>query len=72
VPFVLAFYHQNANAKSEFATLRKNMVAVQPFLRAIWDPRGTLGAFSWFILCRVAKNEHKPSANAHEVQGERP
>jgi hypothetical protein len=34
--------------------------------------RERLGAFSWFVLCRVAKNEHHASANAHAVLCERP
>jgi hypothetical protein len=46
---VLAILYQIANAKSESAHLRKNMVAVQPFLRALGDPRGTLGSFSFAI-----------------------
>jgi hypothetical protein len=41
-PFVLAFFHQNANAKSESAHLRKNIGGAkrQQFLRAPRVPRG--------------------------------
>jgi hypothetical protein len=60
-PFVLAIFYQIANAKSESAHLRKNMVPrAAPFLRC-GNPRGIrpLGAFSWFVLWRVPKNEHQ-------------
>jgi hypothetical protein len=65
--FVLAIFYQIANAKSEFAKLRKNIGGAErrQFLRALGVLRGLpLNPLSWFILSRMRKNEHNRSASA--------
>ena len=56
--------YQNANAKSVFLTLRKNIGGAlrRQFLRTHGFQGATLGTLSWFVLCRAAKNEHPKTA----------
>ena len=62
-----SIFYQIANAKSEFAKLRKNIGGAErrQFLRALGVLRGLpLNPLSWFILSRMRKNEHNRSASA--------
>ena len=74
--FHVGVFLENADASLAVACLCANIsgATAQRRLRVAGIQGGIrpLGAFSWFVLCRAAKNEHNSrTANAHEVQCER-
>ena len=69
--FTIKTRTQNLNllisAKTLEATCADSFCAHQPDSKG-----GAFGAFSWFVLCRAAKNEHQKTSRERAKLGERP